>query len=48
MIKKMKYAGADYVVMPEALGGKEIVDTILKYDDKSASNSGKGRYYKSH
>lgn len=45
MIKKMKYAGANYVVMPEILGGEEIVESILENE----SNKGKGEgFYKSH
>ena len=32
IIKKMKYAGAAHVIMPEVLGGEEIVDSILKSD----------------
>ncbi|HIH66049.1 MAG TPA: hypothetical protein HA282_02430 [Nanoarchaeota archaeon] len=32
IIKKMKYAGATHVIMPEVLGGEEIVDSILKTD----------------
>lgn len=45
MIKKMKYAGANYVIMPERLGGLEIVDSILKLDKRHTSG---GRYYRSH
>lgn len=44
MIKKMKYAGATHVVMPEALGGKEIVESILRAEKRLS----KGRYYGSH
>ena len=45
IIKKMKYAGANFVIMPEKLGGAEIVDSILKTDQK---HSDRGRYYRSH
>ena len=45
IIRKMKFAGADYVVMPELLGGVEMVEAILKTDKR---NSSKGKYYKSH
>lgn len=45
IIKKMKYAGADHVIMPEVLGGLEIVDAILKIDKGWQT---KGRFYRSH
>jgi len=44
IIKKMKYAGATYVVMPEELGGKEIVESILRAERRLS----KGKYYGSH
>ncbi len=40
MIRKMKFSGADHVVMPEVLGGTEIVDSILKADRTSEKHKG--------
>ena len=46
IIKKMKYAGAAHVIMPEVLGGEEIVDSILKADRTLERH--KGGLYRSH
>lgn len=44
IIKKMKYAGANYVIMPELLGGLEIVESILKIDKRRTRDG----FYRSH